>query len=259
MRRLGATLLDAALKQPESLQPGKRAGTVIGLDKMQKGAVAKLQGHVANTFRRFFPQFLKHVLDQALVLRRPLRSGLLPQFLQTAQDHGPFGAGLRLLPWTATLFLVAPIAGGLVNRIGERPLVVIGLILQASGLAWIGLIAAPDLVYAEFAAPLILAGAGASMAMPAVQNAAISAVAPAEIGKASGTFNMMRFLGGAFGIAILVAVFAAAGSVGSPQAFSAGFARAIEVAAALSLLGAVAGMWQPARRETSLVQAEANA
>src|SRR5258707_1189410 len=36
---------------------------------------------------------------------------LLPQFLQTAQGHAPLGAGLRLLPWTATTFIVAPIAG----------------------------------------------------------------------------------------------------------------------------------------------------
>jgi hypothetical protein len=35
----------------------------------------------------------------------------LPQFLQTVQGYGPLGAGLRLLPWTATLFLVAPVAG----------------------------------------------------------------------------------------------------------------------------------------------------
>ena len=41
----------------------------------------------------------------------------LAQFLQTAQGYGPLGAGLRLLPWTAALFVVAPIAGALVNRI----------------------------------------------------------------------------------------------------------------------------------------------
>ena len=43
-----------------------------------------------------------------------------------------------------------------------------------------------------------------SMAMPAAQNAVLGAVAPAEIGKAAGTFNMLRYLGGAFGIALLV-------------------------------------------------------
>src|SRR5258708_30575603 len=69
----------------------------------------------------------------------------MAQFLQTAQGHGPLGAGLRMLPWTATLCVVAPIAGALVNRIGERPLIVVGLLLQAIGMAWIALIAAPDI------------------------------------------------------------------------------------------------------------------
>ncbi len=183
----------------------------------------------------------------------------LAQFLQTAQGHGPLGAGLRLLPWTATLFVVAPIAGGLVNRLGERPLIAVGLTLQAAGMAWIALTAAPDLAYAKLVAPLIVAGVGVSMAMPAAQNAVLSAVSASEIGKASGTFNMLRFLGGVFGIALLVAAFAASGGVGSPQAFSAGFAAATGAAAGLSLLGAVAGLWQPARREAAFARAEANA
>ena len=183
----------------------------------------------------------------------------MAQFLQTGQGHGPLGAALRLLPWTATLFVVAPMAGALVNRVGERPLIVAGLCLQAVGLAWIALIAAPDLAYAGLVMPLIVAGAGASMAMPASQNVVVSAVARSEIGKASGTFNMLRFLGGVFGIAILVAAFAGTGSVASPEAFSAGFAAAIGVAAGLSLLGAVAGVWLPARRDVVLVQAKAKA
>ena len=94
----------------------------------------------------------------------------LPQFLQVAQGHGPFGVGLRLLPWTATLFVFAPIGGGLVNRMGERSLVVAGLGLQAIGMAWIALTATPGLAYTNLIAPLVLAGAGVSMAMPAAQN-----------------------------------------------------------------------------------------
>jgi MFS family permease len=155
--------------------------------------------------------------------------------------------------------VVAPIAGALVNRIGERSLIVFGLILQAVGMAWIALIAAPDVAYAELVAPLIVAGAGVSMAMPAAQNAVLSSVAQTEIGKASGTFNMLRFLGGVSGIAIAVTVFGGSGSFGSPQAFSAGFASAIGVSAILSLLGAVAGMWQPARRAAVLSQVRASA
>jgi EmrB/QacA subfamily drug resistance transporter len=183
----------------------------------------------------------------------------MAQFLQTALGYGPFGAGLRLLPWTATLFVFAPIAGTLVNRVGERSLLVFGLILQAIGMAWIAVIAAPDVAYATLVAPLIIAGAGVSVAMPAAQNAVLSSVAQTEIGKASGAFNMLRFLGGVSGIAIAVAVFAGNGNFGSPQAFSAGFAPAIGIAAVLSLLGAVAGMWQPARRAAALAQVRASA
>jgi EmrB/QacA subfamily drug resistance transporter len=180
----------------------------------------------------------------------------LAQFLQTGQGYGPLGAGLRLLPWTIALFVTAPIAGSLVNRMGERVLIVCGLLLQASGMAWIGLIAKPDLAYSSLIAPLIIAGCGASMAIPSSQNAVISSVAASEIGKSSGTFNMLRQLGAAFGVAILAAVFAAVGSFRSAQEFSSGFAPTIGVSAALSLMGAIAGLALPGKRSRVVVQAQ---
>ena len=127
---------------------------------------------------------------------------LLPQFFLIAQGHDALGTGLRLLPWTATLFVFAPIGGRLINRAGERLLVVGGLLdAGISGFAWISLIAEPALLFATLLAPLVLAGAGVSMAMPAAQNAVLSSVSPLELGKASGIFNMARFLGGTFGVA----------------------------------------------------------
>jgi hypothetical protein len=79
------------------------------------------------------------------------------------------------------------------------------------------------------------------MAMPAAQHAVVSSVAPTEIGKAAGTYNMLRFLGGALGVAINASVFAAFGGFGSPQAFSTGFSAALGASAAFSLAGALAG------------------
>ena len=131
----------------------------------------------------------------------------MAQFLQTALGQSPLHAGLSLIPWTGTVFIVAPIAGSMVERVGERPLVVGGLLMQAIGLGWVALVARTDLPYAEMIPPLILAGVGISTAIPAAQNAVVSSVAPSEIGKASGSFSMMRQLGGAFGLAIGVAVF----------------------------------------------------
>jgi EmrB/QacA subfamily drug resistance transporter len=167
---------------------------------------------------------------------------LLPQFFQVAQGHGLLDAGLRLLPWTATLFVVAPLSGALINRLGERLLISVGLALQAVAFTWISLIATPDAAYSQLVLPLILAGSGVSLAMPAAQNAILSSVAKPEIGKASGIYNMIRFLGGVCGIAIAGAVFVGHGNLASPPTFSVGFVAAMEVAAALSLLGAIAGV-----------------
>jgi hypothetical protein len=103
------------------------------------------------------------------------------------------------------------------------------------------------MAYSALVAPLVLAGVGVSAAMPAVQNAVLGAVAVIEMGKASGIFNMGRFLGGVFGVALLVASFSANNSGTSSQDFIAGFAEAMFAAALLSLCGAIAGGWLPAR------------
>ena len=54
------------------------------------------------------------------------------------------------------------------RRIGERPLVVSGLLLQAAALAWIAVIAAPGLADAAMLAPMFVSGAGFAMALPAL-------------------------------------------------------------------------------------------
>jgi predicted MFS family arabinose efflux permease len=178
------------------------------------------------------------------------------QLLQTALGYGPLAAGLRLLPYTATFMTVAPIAGALADHIGERPLLIGGLALQTAGLAWLASIATPDLAYSQMLAPFIIAGVGVSMAIPAAQNAVVGSVASEALGKAAGVNSMMRELGGVFGIALAVAVFAATGGYASAQAFTDGFGPAIGVAAGLAFVGMLAAVALPSRR-TAAVQANA--
>jgi hypothetical protein len=87
--------------------------------------------------------------------------------------------------------------------------------------------------------------------MPATQRSIIGAVAPGEIGMASGAGSMLRWLGAVFGIAIAAAVFAGHGSLASPQAFTRGFVPAIGVAAGLALIGAIAGLGMPGQRRAA--------
>src|SRR5207247_781831 len=74
---------------------------------------------------------------------------LASQFFQFGLGYSPFDTGLRFLPWTGTAFIVAPIAGRLSDRIGTRPLMVVGLLMNATGLAWMSQIAGAGVGYGQ--------------------------------------------------------------------------------------------------------------
>ena len=173
---------------------------------------------------------------------------LMPQFLQVVAGQDPLGSGLRLLPWGVAPLLVGPRAGALADRVGERVLVVTGSLLQAAGVAWIAAAADPGTSYPTLVTPMILIGVGFALAIPAATRAVTSTVSPADIGTASAAFTTMRQLGGAFGVAVLGAVFAATGSYATPAAFSHGFTAAFAVAAGLALAGTAAGTVLASRR-----------
>jgi EmrB/QacA subfamily drug resistance transporter len=169
------------------------------------------------------------------------------QLLQFALGYDPLETGLRLLPWTGMFLLVAPVAGAVADRIGERPLMVGGLLMQAVGAGWLALIADPGLGYLEMVGPFLVSGVGVALAIPAAQNAALGRLDMATVGKASGVNSMLRELGGVFGIAVVGAVFAGVGGYASAQAFTDGFGPAIALSAGLALIGAIASLAMPPR------------
>jgi EmrB/QacA subfamily drug resistance transporter len=176
-----------------------------------------------------------------------------PQLLQTGMHYDVLQTGLRLMVWTSTFILVAPGVGALVDRIGERPLMVSGLLIQCGGTAWIASIARPGLPFSHLVIPLIVAGVGISMAIPSAQNSVVGSATLETAGKLAGINSMMRELGGVFGIAVAVAVFAGFGSYASASAFTDGFGPAIGVSSGLALLGALCGLALPSRRRRETV------
>lgn len=169
------------------------------------------------------------------------------QFEQVAQGFGSLEAGLRILPWTATLFVTAPIAGSLVNRVGERVLGMAGLALNALGLLWLWQQLTPEISFMALAPALVVMGVGVSLAMPAVQSAAMRGAALADLGKATGAFSISRFLGGAFGVAGAATVFAASGSFATEALFAEGFRGVLLFLTGATCLGALAGSWLASR------------
>jgi len=176
---------------------------------------------------------------------------LMAQYFQLGLRYSPMGTGLRFLPWTLTPLLIAPAAGALADKIGPRPLMLLGMAMQGAGLVWIALGATSTAGYGRFVLPLIIAGVGISMVVPTVPSAVLSAVPPADIGKASGVQNTLQRFGAVFGVAIVAAVFSANGHLGSPATVITGFRPALVAAAGLSVAGALAALGAGSRRRPS--------
>lgn len=174
---------------------------------------------------------------------------LMSQFFQLGLGYSPLGTGLRFLPWTATPLLVAPVAGRLGDRLGVRPLMSVGMAMQAAGLGWVALDIHTGTSYGELIVPLVIAGVGISMVIPTTPTAALGAVPPADIGTASGVQTTLQRFGAVFGVAIVTAVFSASGHLGSAAGVISGVRPGLAASAGLSLAGAVAALAVARRRD----------
>jgi EmrB/QacA subfamily drug resistance transporter len=170
---------------------------------------------------------------------------LLAQFFQTVQGYSPVQAGLRTLPWTAMPMIVAPIAGPLSDRVGPRPLMVAGLVLQTIAIAWLAAVITPDIAYTALIVPFVLAGAGMALVFAPAANAVLGSVRPAEAGQASGATNAIRELGGVFGVAVLASVFSANGSYASPHAYTSGLTAALPIGVVILAVGVLVALLVP--------------
>ena len=180
---------------------------------------------------------------------------LLTQFFQTAQGYSPLESGLRVLPWTAMPMFVAPIAGALSDRIGGRPLMAVGLGLQAVGLAWIAAVSTATVGYESLVGPFIVSGTGMALFFAPVANVVLSAVRPEEEGKASGANNAIREVGGVLGVAVLASIFARYGGYESPSTFNDGLVPALWIGAIVVGIGAALALLIPRKRRSAEVSA----
>ncbi len=165
---------------------------------------------------------------------------LLAQFLQIVQHDSPLAAGIRTLPWTGMPVLVAPLAGILVERIGGKRIVTLGLAFQASGLVWFAAVLGVHSSYAVAVPAFILCGIGMSLFFVPVASLVLSSVPKASEGVASGTNNAIRELGGVLGIAVLGAVFASAGGYATASSFVDGLIPAVALGGGIVAVGALA-------------------
>jgi EmrB/QacA subfamily drug resistance transporter len=165
-------------------------------------------------------------------------------YVQQVLGYSPTQAGASFLPWTMLIIVLAPVAGRLSDRIGPRPLVTFGMVALTGSLLLFAQMGTSETFWNLLPA-MLLGGIGMSAAMAPVTAAAMGSVRPDKAGVGSAVLNSMRQVGGSLGIAIMGAIVAAGISSSQaagdphPVAFVHGFHHALEVAAAISCVGAL--------------------
>jgi EmrB/QacA subfamily drug resistance transporter len=168
-------------------------------------------------------------------------------FMQNVLRFSPLEAGVRFLPSTLFIIVVAPVAGRLADRIGPRPPMVFGLVAVAVSLLWQSFLT-PTTTYGFLVGGFMLMGVGMGLVMSPMTSAAMNAVEPAKAGVASGILSMSRMIGGTFGVAALGAMVALDATT-SAASFAGSLATGLKVAAGLALLGALVAALTIADRE----------
>jgi EmrB/QacA subfamily drug resistance transporter len=127
-------------------------------------------------------------------------------YLQNILGYSPVEAGVRFLPSTLMIVLIAPIAGRLADRIGPRPLIVGGLALVTLALFLLTRIDVHT-GYGVLLPAFVLMGIGMALVMSPMSTAAMNSVVPEKAGVGSGILSMNRMVGATFGVAAIGALF----------------------------------------------------
>lgn len=161
------------------------------------------------------------------------------QFLQLVLGFTPFQAGLAFLPTTLPNFAAALAVPVLAKRFGNAPLLAAALVLTLVGMIWLSRVSGDSIYVTGIALPMILIGIGQGMALAPLTIAGVSGVAAEDAGAASGVVNVAHQLGGSLGLAILVAVFTAAGSGAITPMLARRISTALSVGAGMLALALV--------------------
>jgi EmrB/QacA subfamily drug resistance transporter len=129
----------------------------------------------------------------------------LALYMQNIRHYSPLQAGVRFLPSTIMIVLIAPIAGRLADRVGPRPLMTFGLLSVSGALLWQSQLTVSS-GYGTLLPGFVLMGIGMAFVMSPMSMAAMNSVAQTKAGVASGILSMSRMVGGTFGVAVLGAM-----------------------------------------------------
>jgi EmrB/QacA subfamily drug resistance transporter len=135
----------------------------------------------------------------------------LVYYMQTDLGYSAITSGVALLPMV-TLTAVTTIVGNvaLMPRVGPKPLVTAGFLINAAGMAWLTGIDVDSGYASALLGPILVVGIGMGLIYGAAFATGTSGLDPRDAGIASGSVSTGQQLGGAIGTALLNTIAASA-------------------------------------------------
>lgn len=130
---------------------------------------------------------------------------VITQYLQLVKFYSPFSMGVRLLPMAAAVALSSITGTKLAVRIGNKAVVVMGLVLFAGGLVWTSANTGTT-PYSMIAGEMLLLGIGVGLASAPATEAIMGAVPEEKAGVGSAVNDATRLFGGTLGVAVIGSV-----------------------------------------------------
>jgi len=160
--------------------------------------------------------------------------------LQQVVGYSPIQSGVATLPVTALLLVISPRAGKLATRIGPRVPLTVGPLIAAGGVALLARIGAGSSYVLDILPPLVLFGLGMSVTVAPLTATVMGSVESRHAGMASAVNNAVARTAGLVAVAVLPPIAGLSGTAYlNPDVFSAGFSKAMLIAAGLTALGGV--------------------
>jgi EmrB/QacA subfamily drug resistance transporter len=149
-------------------------------------------------------------------------------YVQNVHGFSPLQTGIRFLPLTLMLFVVAAAVGSLTSRVSPRLLLGTSMLFLAAGISLFAFVGEHD-AWTALIPSMLVTGIGMGMSNPVRAATAIGVAAPERAGMASGSNETFQQVGVAVGIAAIGAFFenrVAGAFVHTPVGTSAGGAAA---------------------------------
>ena len=132
-------------------------------------------------------------------------------YMQVSLGYSPVISGVAMLPMVALIGVMANVGNiVLMPRLGPKPLVIVGLLCNAAGMAWLTRIGLHSGYAPALLGPLMVNGAGMGLAFSSAISTGTFGVAPRDAGVASASISTGQQLGGSIGTALLNTIAASA-------------------------------------------------